>query len=215
MTGRKVPVEYGPRRAGDAIALWANPGHARRTLGWEAKYTDPEPIIRTAWNWFEKHPDGSFKPPADYPRRSIATVTTHDLPTLRGYWTASDIELRRRLSLYPNDATCEFVREERVRDRTALLAALASQGLAHGSGGADAYGDELADAIHVYLARTASALVVLQAEDLAGMADPVNVPGTSDEHANWQRKMTVDLADVFRSDRIRQLFARVNAERQR
>jgi 4-alpha-glucanotransferase len=164
---------------------------------------------------FEKHLDGRFKAPEEYPRRSIATVTTHDLPTLKGYWTASDIELRRRLSLYPDDATCALVREERVRDRTALLRALESQGLPHGLADTAAYDDALADAIHVYLARTASALVVLQAEDLAGMSDPVNVPGTSDEHANWQRKMTADLGDVFQSERIRQLFARVSAERQR
>lgn len=166
---------------------------------------------------FEKHADGSFKQPAEYPGRSIATVTTHDLPTLKGYWTASDIDLRRRLSLYPDDATCELVRAERVRDRAALLAALASEGLDHGAGAhaTSAYASSLADAIHVYLARTASALVVLQAEDLAGMADPVNVPGTCDEHANWQRKMSVDLTDVFHDERIRRLFAQVSAARQR
>ncbi len=58
-------------------------------------------------------------------------------------------------------------------------------------GSADSYSDAIAHAIHVYLARSAAALAVLQAEDLVGMADPVNVPGTSDEHANWQRKMIV------------------------
>jgi len=58
VTGRKVPVKYGPRRAGDAIALYANPANARKVLGWEAKYKDPEAIIRSAWNWHEKHPRG-------------------------------------------------------------------------------------------------------------------------------------------------------------
>jgi UDP-glucose 4-epimerase len=58
VTGKKVPVTFGPRRAGDAIALYANPSHARQTLGWEARYKDPETIIRSAWNWFEKHPNG-------------------------------------------------------------------------------------------------------------------------------------------------------------
>ena len=52
----------------------------------------------------------------------------------------------------------------------------------------------LARAIHVYLAKSAAALVVLQIEDLLGMTDPVNVPGTSHEHANWQRKLTADVA---------------------
>jgi UDP-glucose 4-epimerase len=56
--GKKVPVKYGPRRAGDAIALWADPSRAKSLLGWEAKYKDPEAIVRSAWNWFEKHPRG-------------------------------------------------------------------------------------------------------------------------------------------------------------
>jgi UDP-glucose 4-epimerase len=61
VTGKKVPVKFGPRRAGDAIALYANPTRAKELLGWEAKYKDPESIIRTAWNWFQKHPDGYAK----------------------------------------------------------------------------------------------------------------------------------------------------------
>ena len=58
VTGKPAPVTYGPRRAGDAIALYADPSRARKLLGWEAKYKDPETIIRSAWNWFSKHPRG-------------------------------------------------------------------------------------------------------------------------------------------------------------
>ncbi len=58
VTGRKVPVTYGPRRAGDAIALFANPARAKELLGWEARHKDPETIIASAWKWFEKHPNG-------------------------------------------------------------------------------------------------------------------------------------------------------------
>jgi UDP-glucose 4-epimerase len=58
VTGKKAPVSYGPRRAGDAIALYADPSRAKNLLGWEAKYKDPEIIIRSAWNWFSKHPRG-------------------------------------------------------------------------------------------------------------------------------------------------------------
>ena len=56
---------------------------------------------------------------------------------------------------------------------------------------------DLTQAIHVFLARSAAGLVAVQAEDLVGMADPVNVPGTSDEHANWQRKMSGTLDAMF------------------
>ena len=58
VTGKKVSVTYGPRRAGDAIALYADPSRARSVLGWEAKYKDPETIIGSAWAWFKDHPRG-------------------------------------------------------------------------------------------------------------------------------------------------------------
>jgi UDP-glucose 4-epimerase len=58
VTGKRAPVTYGPRRAGDAIALYADPSHAKKALAWEAKHKDPETIIRSAWNWFQNHPKG-------------------------------------------------------------------------------------------------------------------------------------------------------------
>ena len=58
VTGKKVAVKEGPRRAGDAVALYADPSKARQVLGWEAKHKDPETIIHSAWNWFSKHPKG-------------------------------------------------------------------------------------------------------------------------------------------------------------
>ena len=85
------------------------------------------------------------------------------------------------------------VADERERDRAALLAALEAAGLE--ARRLRRLG-RLRTAMRwrmrstLYLARSAAALAVLQAEDLVGMADPVNVPGTSDEHANWQRKMS-------------------------
>jgi 4-alpha-glucanotransferase len=166
---------------------------------------------------FEKHADGSFLRPDEYPRRAIATVTTHDLPTLGGYWTTNDIELRRNLALYPSDEVRLQVLQERVRDRLALVAALERAGLQHaGNDVAEpAFGEPLALAIHTFLARCDAALVVLQAEDLVGMMDPVNVPGTSHEHANWQRKMTLGLEDMFASSFVRRQFQAVHAARSR
>jgi 4-alpha-glucanotransferase len=164
---------------------------------------------------FEKHADGRFRRPDEYVRRAIATVTTHDLPTLRGYWEGRDLELRDRLSLFPGEEVRRQVLEERVRDRAELLAALDAVGLrpAECAGPDAACGDSLARAIHLYLARSAAALVALQAEDLIGMADPVNVPGTSDEHANWQRKVTETLEDLFTRESIGSLFREVQQAR--
>jgi UDP-glucose 4-epimerase len=58
VAGKQAPVTYGPRRAGDAIALYADPSYAKERFGWQAKYKDPETIIRSAWNWHSKHPHG-------------------------------------------------------------------------------------------------------------------------------------------------------------
>jgi UDP-glucose 4-epimerase len=58
VTGREVPVQYGPRRTGDPAVLFADAGKIQRELGWSARYTDIDQIIATAWNWFRNHPHG-------------------------------------------------------------------------------------------------------------------------------------------------------------
>jgi len=164
---------------------------------------------------FEKHGDGSFLRPEQYVRRAIATVTTHDLPTLRGYWEARDLALRDRLQLFPGDEIRRHVFDERSRDRVQLLCALESTGLrpADARGGDTPFSEELARAIQLYLARSAAALAVLQIEDLIGMTEPVNVPGTSSEHANWQRKITANIHDVFEDEATAQFLEDVQFAR--
>ena len=61
VTRQKAPVTYGDRRAGDAVALYADPSAAKNLLGWEAKYKDPEQIVRHAWQWMQQHPAGYDK----------------------------------------------------------------------------------------------------------------------------------------------------------
>lgn len=51
VTGRKVPINYGPRRAGDPPELICNPAKAKAVLGWEAQYKDPRSHIESAWKW--------------------------------------------------------------------------------------------------------------------------------------------------------------------
>jgi 4-alpha-glucanotransferase len=164
---------------------------------------------------FEKHGDGTFRRPNEYPRRSIATVTTHDLPTLAGYWSGNDIELRRALGLYPGEDVRQHLERERVHDRQSMLTALAAVGLWHAGGDATTTPCEehLARAVHVYLARSEAALVAIQLEDLVGMTDPVNVPGTSHEHANWQRKMSCGLEELVARPDVRATLAAVQSAR--
>jgi 4-alpha-glucanotransferase len=158
---------------------------------------------------FEKI-DGRFRQPAEFVRRALATVTTHDMPTLRSYWEGRDIELRRRLSLFPSaDIENEIVRE-RTHDREMLLSALRDQALSPARPGTpfEPFTAELASALHLYLARSSTMLVALQIEDLLGMVDPVNVPGTDSEYPNWQRKLSVDIEDMaLRGDFAEQLAA--------
>jgi len=146
---------------------------------------------------FEKNA-GRFRAPGEYMRRALATVTTHDMPTLRGYWEGDDIDLRVRLNLYPSADSVVQVRAERDADRRALLDALRAEGLAPAdlSEPTSPFTSALAQAMHLYLARSTAALAAVQIEDLLGMTDPVNVPGTSHEYPNWQRKLNADLEEI-------------------
>jgi 4-alpha-glucanotransferase len=163
---------------------------------------------------FEKD-GGRFRRPEEYPRAALATVTTHDLPTLTSYWSGADIELRERLNLYPGDEIRAQIRAERAADREALLRALREAELApaHPASGAEGFTPQLAAALHAYLARSAANLVSLQLEDLLGMSEPVNVPGTYAEYPNWQRKMTLSVEALALQADIDADLAGVNRER--
>lgn len=58
VTGIEIPIEYGRRRPGDPAVLYADARKIQDQLGWSARYTEIDEIISTAWNWFEKHPNG-------------------------------------------------------------------------------------------------------------------------------------------------------------
>jgi 4-alpha-glucanotransferase len=163
---------------------------------------------------FEKL-DGRFRRPDEYVRHALSTVTTHDMPTLRSYWEGRDIDLRRRLNLYPSvDLERDIIRE-REHDRELLLGALQEQGLkpAHPATPFDAFTAELAHALHLYLARSATALAALQIEDLLCMTLPVNVPGTDREYPNWQRKVSADIEDMAARADLAAQFAEIRLAR--
>jgi 4-alpha-glucanotransferase len=163
---------------------------------------------------FEKT-QGRFWRPDEYVRRALATVTTHDMPTLRSFWECRDIELRRRLNLYPSAAIESDVIREREHDRELLLRALEEQGLkpAQPATPVDPFTAALAHALHLYLARSATALVALQIEDLLGETLPVNVPGTDREYPNWQRKVSVDLEALASRTDLAAQFADIRLAR--
>jgi 4-alpha-glucanotransferase len=107
---------------------------------------------------------------------------------------------------------------ERVRDRGRLLAALAQAGLLPDGTPLDPHAVKtltapLATALQAFLARTPSALLVVQPEDLFGMREQANLPGTVNEHPNWRRKLPVALEDVAADGRLHALATRIAGER--
>lgn len=63
VTGKVIPVNYGPRRAGDPPELVANPALAKAVLGWEAEYKDPRQHIESAWKWISGPRRGRYSNP--------------------------------------------------------------------------------------------------------------------------------------------------------
>src|SRR5882757_7506958 len=117
--------------------------------------------------------------------------------------------------MYPSAEIQNEVMRERDQDRVALLAALRDQALqpATPASPSEPFTPELANALHVYLARSRSTLVALQIEDLLGMVDPVNVPGTDKEYPNWQRKLTADIEDMSARADLDESFAQIGRAR--
>lgn len=148
---------------------------------------------------FEQYPDGRFKPPSAYVKCALATVTTHDLPTLRGWWEECDLRLRDALDLYPTEEFKQQAHSVRQSERLNLMQALVDAGLWHWQPDQPLpeYSPALSRAVHAFLGLSNANIALIQIEDLIGMTDPVNVPGTFTEHANWQRKVTMNTADIF------------------
>ncbi|MFP3920250.1 MAG: 4-alpha-glucanotransferase [Dichotomicrobium sp.] len=173
--------------------------------------------------FFEREPDGRFKRAEAYERDALACISTHDLPTLRGWWTAHDIDMRVEIGL--DDAEKGAAdRAEREADRVRLLAALAESGvlpddLAPAARGEspppEALTQELSLAFARFLARTPCRLVALQLEDLTGAVDPANVPGTIHDHPNWQRKIPRALEELASAPGFHAITRAVAAERPR
>ena len=75
------------------------------------------------------------------------------------------------------------------------------------------YSSALARAIHVFLGLSRAGIALIQLEDLIGMTDPVNVPGTDREHANWQRKILMNTVDIFARPEVRDMIDAMNRAR--
>lgn len=138
--------------------------------------------------FFERDSNGGFAPPARYAAEAVATSTTHDLPTLAGWWRGADIGLRAGLGLLPEGS--DEASEHRARDgeRAALWHALRAEAGAEGER-PDAPDERLGTAVARFLGQAPSSLVMLPIEDALLMEPQVNLPGTTEEHPNWRRRL--------------------------
>lgn len=167
--------------------------------------------------YFEHDKTFTYRQPQDYVAQAMATVTTHDLPTLRGYWEGGDLTLGASLGVYPDPQVLEKLRGERERSKQGLLDALHRE---HCVPKATSHHAEkmpmtpvLNRGLQRYLADSSSALLGLQPEDWLDMATPVNVPGTNTEYPNWRRKLIHTLEAMFGDEHINALLVDLNRRR--
>ena len=168
--------------------------------------------------YFEQE-HGRFRRPREFPPQAAISAATHDLPTLKGYWTAADIAARLALGLStPGDAARAM--EDRARDKAALLAALRDEGLLPREIDAEpprevAWTPALGEAVHRYLARASSKLCLIQLDDIAGEERQANLPGSTESYPSWRRRLHRSLEDLARDEIVTQTLAAVAAERTR
>lgn len=138
--------------------------------------------------WFERDDAGDFTPAADWRADAAAMTGTHDLPTVAGWWAGRDIDWAWQLgrSGSPSEAVD---RDQRIADRARLWQAFTDADVATGTAPAPDDGAPVADAALTYIGATPAALVVVPLEDIAGVVEQPNLPGTIDEHPNWRRRM--------------------------
>lgn len=164
--------------------------------------------------WFERE-DGNpprFRRPEEWPSASMAMLTTHDLPTARGWWQGRDIEWRER----HHELNAEQVAEHkhlREQEKLGLWRALQEVGLVGQS-------DELAEEAPVkemlgFLARTPAALVHIALEDLTGQQDQPNLPGPppsdlTQAHPNWCRTLSTPVDQLLSTEPAPTLLEALN-----
>jgi 4-alpha-glucanotransferase len=171
--------------------------------------------------WFERGHAHSgraapFIAPHAWPPHSIATTTTHDLPTVTGWWRERDIDWRVKLALLGEDDTEASLRADRGRDREALWDALRASGSTSVGENPDAAtppAEVPLDAVLAHVATSRSPLLIVPIEDLVGAAEQPNIPSTVYVHPNWTRRLEAGADEIFTSDTVRRRSAIISQAR--
>jgi 4-alpha-glucanotransferase len=160
--------------------------------------------------YFEKRSDGKFKTYGEYPERALVSSTTHDLPTLAGFWSGEDIEARRRAGIFAGDAMYRQQVEARTVEKQRMLDLLHSLELLPGyvptmAAQIPEITGELHNAVIGFLALTPSQLLAVNQEDLTKEIAQQNLPATTWQYPNWSRKMKFTL-EQLRSEPVARDF---------
>jgi len=162
--------------------------------------------------WFERQ-GPRFLPPEQWRASAVGMTTTHDLPTVAGWWLGKDIVWRRKLKLFAASDGAAKAMAERKRDRAQLWDAFLRAGVASGrQPGTQDVAKVLTGAID-YLGQTACDLVLLPLEDALGRKEQPNLPGTIAEHPNWRRRILVEAGEICRQKRVAPRLRRLAASR--
>lgn len=174
-------------------------------------------ILSTRLLHFERTREGRHVAPRNYPQLALASVASHDLPTLRGFITGQDLRLRSRHRLFPSAEERYRATRDRVRDRRQLVEALQREGLLRSGylpgSWLRCHVRELAIAAYRYLGRSSAGVELVYPEDPLEVLDQINLPGTTAEHPNWRRKLPLEVADLLADPAMREMAAHLNRER--
>jgi 4-alpha-glucanotransferase len=130
---------------------------------------------------FERDDRGAFRGIDHYAPNALVTFNTHDLSTYAGWRSFSDLKLKRSLGIDPGETD-----DSRWHALTMLSDVLRRHAIDHH----DLY------AVGSFLARTRSRLLTISLEDLLGVINQPNIPGTVNEHPNWRQRLPVALDGI-------------------
>jgi len=160
--------------------------------------------------WFEQE-DGHFRQPDDWDRSAVAMTTTHDLPTVAGWWRGADIETRAALGILGEPT--ERARRTRRKERAALWRAFRAAGVASGRQPAAQAPERAIDGALGFIARTPAPLALVPLEDALAVPDQPNMPGTIDEHPNWRRRTPLPVDVLLEEPDVTQRLATIERQR--
>ncbi len=166
-------------------------------------------MLSCAVLWFTRDraaPGAPLLPPDAWPEQAVASVSTHDLPTVTGFLRAEHVRVRAALGLLDDVAADEA---RAATERAELVGLLRAEGLV----GDAPTEDELVIAIHELLAASRSRLVLIAPYDVVGEVRQPNLPGTVDEYPNWRLPLPVSLDELRTHGGVAEIVTRLRCLR--